>query len=74
MMDGLKDLPILPVIKVLGAELVHHILDAERIDEHGAQHRLLTFKAVGHLPKQQFVHHLSSSLICGISPAKKLIR
>ena len=41
--DRFKDLPVLPQIKVRRAQFIHHVLDAIGIDEHGAEHGLLTF-------------------------------
>ena len=34
--DGLKDLPVLPQVEVRGHQLIHHVLDAALVDEHGA--------------------------------------
>ena len=59
--DGLKNIPVLPEVEVRRPQLVHHVLDAALVDEHGAQHRLLPFQGVGHLPQQQvFIGHGSS--------------
>ncbi len=58
--DGLKNLPVLPEVKIRRPELVHHILDAIRVDEHGAQDSLLPLQRVGHLPQEKvFVCHLT---------------
>ena len=50
--DGLKDLAVLPQVEVIRLELIHHILDAVAVDQHGAQHRLLRLGGMGHAPHQ----------------------
>ena len=50
--DGLENLPVLAQVEVLGLELVHDVLDAVGVDEHGAQHRLLRLRGVGRLADQ----------------------
>ncbi len=55
MVDRLEDLPVGPQIEILGLQLIHHILDAVGIDEHGAQHRLLRLGRMGHGRRQQGV-------------------
>ena len=54
--DGLEDVPVLLDIEVLRLELVHHVLDAVGVDEHGPQSGLLRLQGVGHLTGQQLVH------------------
>ena len=55
MVDGLKDIAVGPQIKVLRLQLVHDVLDAVGVDEHGAQHRLLRLGRMRRLPQQQIV-------------------
>lgn len=55
MVDRLEDLPVGPQIEILGLQLVHHVLDAVGVDEHGAQHRLLRLRGMGHGRRQQGV-------------------
>ena len=55
--DGLVDVPVLPEVEVLGAQLLDDHRDAPGVDEHGAQHRLLGLHRVGHLPGQQLLVH-----------------
>ena len=61
--NGLEDLPILPQVKILGLEPVHHILDAVRVNEHGPQHRLLRLRGMGHGTAQQLVHRHRGNLL-----------
>ena len=50
--DGLKDLAVLPEIEIPRLQLIHHILDAVAVNEHGAQNSLLRLGGVGHAPHQ----------------------
>ena len=54
--DGLKELPVLPEVKVLALEGLHHLVDALFVDEHGAQHGLFGLGGVGHLSGEKLVH------------------
>ena len=53
--DGLKDVTVLLDIEVVGLELVHDVLDAVGVDEHGTQGGLFCLQAVGHLPGENFI-------------------
>ena len=62
--DGLEDLPVLPQVEVRRPQLIHHVLHAVGIDQHGAEDGLLTFQAVGHLAEQQVFHCHKGSPPC----------
>ena len=54
--DGLENFPVLAEVEIVRLKLVHHVLDAGGVNEHGAQHGLLRFCGVRHLPQKQFIH------------------
>ena len=65
--DRLKDLAVLPQIKVVRTQLLHHVLNAVGVDKHRAEHRLLRFKRMRHLTVEQFLHDLRPSFASDIA-------
>ena len=68
LVDGLEDLAVGTQVEVLRLELIHDILDAVRVDEHGAEHRLLRFRRMGHLVGQEGIgnRHETASFPDGV--------
>ena len=56
MKHGLKNLPVLIQVEIPGAQRPQKLRQAGRVDQAGAQHRLLRLGGPGHAPAKQFLH------------------